>query len=253
MNDGELAGVGVLVTRPRHQASELVAAIAARGGTPIEFPVIGIQPRAEADVGADVAGMHEPDIAIYVSANAVQHGRAAAGAARIAAIGPATAAALQAAGLSVDIRSPAGYNSEHLLGVPELHDVSGKVVRIIRGERGRELLAETLRSRGASVEYLTVYSRQLPRYSDADIANLEQQWRSGSIHVVTVMSVESLQNLVALLPETCLSLFVETPLVTPAARVIQEARERFPGLAVMLAQGPQAGDMVDAVMACVQT
>ena len=253
MSDNALAGIGVLVTRPRHQATELVAAIAARGGTPVEFPVIAIRPRDQNEIAADLGELREPDIAIFVSANSVQLGAAYAGSARIAAIGPATAAAIEAGGRSVDIRSPSGYNSEHLLGEPELHDVAGKTVRIIRGNRGRELLAETLRSRGAAVEYLSVYARQLPEYPEAEIADLEQRWRAGAIHVVTIMSVESLHNLVALLPETCLPLFVDTPLVTPAARVIQEAREHFPGLVASLARGPQAGDMIDAIMACAQT
>ncbi len=253
MGDGELTGIGVLVTRPRHQSTELIEAIAARGGTPVEFPVMDIHPRGQADIDADLESLLEPDIAIFVSANAVRHGLACAGSARIAAIGPATAAAIEAAGRSVDIRSAAGYNSEHLLGEPELHAVSGKVVRIIRGERGRELLAETLRSRGANVEYLSVYKRGLPAYSAADIAALEQRWLGGNIHIVTIMSVESLHNLVALLPDSCQSLLVDTPLVTPATRVIQEARERFPGWAATLARGPQAGDMVDAVVACAPT
>ena len=253
MDDNALEGIGILVTRPRHQAAELVAAIAARGGNPIEFPVIDIRPRDAEEIAADVADMREPDIAIFVSANSVQYGAAHAGSARIAAIGPATAAAIEARGRSVDIRSSSGYNSEHLLGEAELHDVAGKTVRIIRGNRGRELLAETLRSRGASVEYLSVYTRQLPDYSKAAIADLEQRWRAGAINVVTIMSIESLHNLVALLPESCLSFFVQAPLVTPAARVIQEARERYPGMVASLARGPQAGDMVDAIMACART
>jgi uroporphyrinogen-III synthase len=183
----------------------------------------------------------------------VEHGLAQAGSARIAAIGPATAAAIEAGGRSIDIRSDAGYNSEHLLGEPELHDVSGKIVRIIRGTRGRELLAETLRARGAIVDYLSVYERQVPDYTTAELDNLEQQWRAGEVNVVTIMSVESLRNLVSLLPEWCLSRLVDTPLVTPATRVIKEARERFPGLPATLARGPQAGDMVDAIISCTQT
>jgi len=253
MADAELAGVGVLVTRPGHQATDLVDAILARGGNAIEFPVMEIKPHTKEAISDSVKLLRDPDITIFVSVNAVEYGLTHAGSARIAAIGPSTAAAIEAGGRSNDIRSAAGYSSEHLLDEPEFHDVSGKIVRIIRGTRGRELLAETLRARGAIVDYLSVYERQLPDYTTAELDKLEQQWRAGKISVVTIMSVESLRNLVTLLPEWCVSQLVNTPLVTPATRVIKEAREQFPGLPATLAQGPQAGDMVDAIITCTQT
>lgn len=253
MADGALDGVGVLVTRPKRQATDLVDAIRSRGGNAIEFPVIAIKPDTQEAIDDAVEQLRDPDIAIFVSVNAVEYGLAQAGSAKIAAIGPATAAAIEARGRSNDIRSTEGFNSEHLLGEPELHDVSGKVVRIIRGTSGREMLAETLRARGAIVEYLSVYERQLPDYTNADLDKLEQQWRAGEVSVITIMSVESLQNLVSLLPEWCVSRLVDTPLVTPATRVIKESREQFPGLPATLARGPQAGDMVDAIITCTQT
>jgi uroporphyrinogen-III synthase len=248
MADNELAGVGVLVTRPRHQAVDLIAAITKMGGSVVELPAIEIVPRASDAIAEDVRRSHDPDIAILVSANAVRHGLAHAGAAKIAAIGPATAAAIESAGHDVDIRSPAGYDSEHLLVEPELQDVGEKIVRIIRGDGGRELIAETLRDRGAIVEYLAVYDRQIPAYSAPDMADLEQQWRAGAVNVVTVMSVESLTNLIAILPAWCETELENTPLVTPASRVIKEALDRFPGIPTTLARGPQASEIVDAIV-----
>jgi len=253
MDDNELAGVGVLVSRPRHQAIELVAAITRMGGSVVELPVIEIVPRASDAIADDVSNLHDPDIAVFVSANGVRHGLAYAGSAKMAAVGPATAAALESAGHGVDIRSPAGYDSEHLLAESALQDVSGKVVRIIRGDGGRELIAETLRSRGATVEYLAVYDRQKPAYSASEMTELEQQWRAGAVKVVTVMSVESLTNLIAILPEWCKNELESTPLVTPASRVIKEALNRFPGIPTTLARGPQASDMVEAILNRKQT
>jgi len=248
MVDNELAGVGVLVTRPRHQAADLIAAITNMGGSVVELPAIEIVPRASDAIAEDVRKSHDPDIAIFVSANAVRHGLAHAGAAKIAAVGPATAAAIESAGHDVDIRSPAGYDSEHLLIEPELQDISGKIVRIIRGDGGRELIAETLRDRGAIVEYLAVYDRRMPAYSAPEIADLEQQWRAGAVNVVTVMSVESLTNLIAILPEWCATELENTPLVTPAPRVIKEVLDRFPGIPTALARGPQASEIVAAIL-----
>lgn len=253
MTNNELAGVGVLVTRPRQQAGELADAILAHGGTVIEFPVLEIIPRETQTIIEAVNHMRDPDIVIFVSPNAVHHGLAYAESARIAVVGPATAAALESADRRVDICSASGYDSEHLLAEPALQNVAGKVVRIIRGSSGRELIADTLRDRGATVEYLPVYERTSPEYSAAEIDSLEQQWRTGAVNVVTVMSVESFNNLVDLLPQWCRTALVDTLLVTPAARVIQEALDRFPGVPTTLARGPQALDMVEAIIKCGKT
>jgi uroporphyrinogen-III synthase len=253
MPDERLDGVGVLVTRPRRQAGGLVAEIAARGGRAIEFPVIEPRPRSANAIAADVELLNAPDIAIFVSANAVRFGLDYSGDAQIAAIGPATAAALEKAGRPVDIRAAHGFNSERLLETPELRDVRDKVVRIIRGDGGRELLANTLRERGAVVEYLPVYRREIPEYEESKINTLCRELRSGGVDVVTVMSVETLENLVRLLSRKCLEPLLSTPLVTPASRVIKEAKTRFPGIATTLADGPQASDMVEAVVACLKS
>lgn len=250
MSDAPLRGAGVLVTRPRRQAEGLVEAIEAAGGVAVRFPVIEARPRPLADVVADAGRLRVPDIAIFVSGNAVRFGLRFAGDARIAVVGPATAAAVEAERRSVDIRSPEGYNSEALLATPELRDVTGKVVRIIRGNGGRELLARALTERGAIVEYLEVYSRERPVHDGADVAQLCDKWRAGGIAVVTVMSVETLGNLVELLPADCLARLGTTPLVTPATRVIKEAGDRFPGIPTHLAAGPQAGDMLETIVAC---
>lgn len=248
MADKALAGAGVLVTRPQHQADELVAAIEAQGGTAIRFPTLIIEARPASAISDDIAQLVEPDIAIFVSPNAVRHGLDFAGTATIAAIGPSTAAAIDAAGRNVDIVSASGYNSEHLLAEPAFKEVSGKVVRIIRGQQGRELLADTLRSRGATVDFVAVYDRSIPEYAAADIAALETKLAADEVDFTTVMSAESLRNLVALLPVSCLDHLVETRLVTPAARVIKEALELLPGIATTLAQGPQVDDMVRAML-----
>lgn len=249
MTDNELAGVGVLVTRPEHQSSDLVEAITACGGSVVLFPVLQIEPRDSLSVVDDASALHDPDIVVFVSPNAVRHGLAYAGAAQIAVIGPATARAIEAAGRRVDICPVAGFDSEHLLARTELQDVNGRHVRIIRGDAGRELIADTLRDRGATVEYLSVYSRKLPDYSQSELDDIERKWRSGEVNVVTVMSVESLLNLVAVLPAWCAAELRDTPLVTPATRVIKQALKQLPGIPTTLARGPQASDMVDAIIA----
>ena len=250
MTDGDLAGIGVLVTRPAQQAAPLADAIEAAGGRAIRFPAIEVVPRSDTDIASDAASLQQPDIAIFVSVNAVRFGFDHAGDASIAAIGPATAAAVEAAGRKVDIRPATGFDSMQLLAESRMHDVAGKVVRIIRGNAGRELLATTLSARGATVEYLPVYSRQAPEPDAAELDTLEQDWQSGAIDVVTIMSVETLVNLASILPESCRGLLRQTVLVTPAERVIIEANERFPGISAELAEGTGANDIVRAIARC---
>lgn len=253
MTEAPLTGVGVLVTRPRAQANELVTAIEQAGGTAYCFPVIEIVARDPSDVADDAAGLRAPDIVIFVSRNAVEYGLDYVGAGRICAIGPATAAAVRAAGRVVDIEPASGFDSEHLLAEPELTDVAGKEVRIIRGSKGRELLAEQLTSRGANVSYLSVYERRVPEVSSDSLADVETRWREGAISFVTVMSVQSLRNLVQLLPAWCEKQLETTPLVTPAGRVLKEALDRYPASRTILASGPRAGEMVDAIIALHRT
>ena len=238
---------GVLVTRPIAQQEPLVAELVAAGATVISFPVIDIVPRAPAVIDAEAGNLDPPDITIFVSANAVEYGIDYARG-KIAAIGPATAKAIEDHGKAVELRAEEGFSSEDLLGLPELRRVNGKTIRIVRGSRGRELLANTLTSRGATVQYLGVYDRRLPAYAPTEIDRLWQQWQDGEIDVIVVMSVESLTNLVALLPDEAHLMLNEALLVTPTKRVLKEIEEQYPGADVTLAQGPDPGAIVEAVI-----
>ncbi len=253
MAEAVLKNVGVLVTRPRTQAADLVAAIEKAGGTTFCFPVIEIVALDENVVTSQAAGLPDPDFVIFISRNAVEYGLRQTGAGKLAAIGPATAAAIEAAGHIVDIQPAGGFDSEHLLTEPEFQDVAGKHVRIIRGSAGRELLAEELTARGAHVHYLSVYERRLPQVSADMLARLEARWRQGEISVITVMSVQSYRNLVALLPDWCREQLESTPLVTPASRVLKEALDLYPASRPILASGPQASEMVQAIIALHRT
>ena len=153
-------------------------------------------------------------------------------------------------GRRVDIFPVQGYDSERLLAAAELQDVSGKNIRIIRGDGGRELLADTLRERGATVDYLSVYRRLTRTYSPNLLAGLEHRWRDGQINCVIAMSVDSLDRLFEILPAGCRELLGETPLVTPSARVLQAASDKIPNAKVSLADSPQKDDMIRALIAC---
>jgi len=248
MASRSLAGVGVLVTRPSHQSHALTAAIESHGGKAVCFPTLEILPRNAAAVLEDAYRLAAPDIAIFVSSNAVLHGLQHAQDAKIAVVGPATADAVVSAGRAVDIMPSDGFDSEHLLAMAELFDVAGKRVRIIRGQDGRELLADTLRARGAEVDYLSVYERSLPLYRADEVEALLTEWHAGGINVVTILSVASLDNLRSLLPESALAMLQRTPLVTPADRVLQQVLEQLPDMPATLADAPDADAMVRGIV-----
>lgn len=245
-----LAGSAVLVTRPEHQAGELVAAIESAGGEAVVLPVLRIEGRDRRGIESDLRSLPAADIVVFTSRNAVEHGFAlhAGRASRIAAIGPATARAIEAAGGKVDIRPRSGFDSEHLLQSLESQAVAGRNVRIVRGESGRELLADALRQRGARVDYLSVYRRLRAAPSHSELQGVRTRWQRGDIRAVVIMSVESLASLNALLPADLRDLLRRTPLVTPSRRVIQTIAEQIPGSPAFLATGPQAADMLRALI-----
>ena len=222
---GALAGVGVLVTRPAAQADGLCELIEAAGGVAYRFPVLEIcPPRDSESLRGVVDQLDSYDCAIFVSANAVQRAldvllerHSWPRSVRIAVIGRRSAQELERYGLSADLCPDARFDSEGLLALPELQTVNGQHFVIFRGDGGREYLAEMLRQRGASVDYVEAYSRACP---DSDTAPVLRQWQSGAIDVVVVNSAESLRNLWEMLGEAGQRLLKQTPLLVVSERML---------------------------------
>jgi uroporphyrinogen-III synthase len=211
-----LTALTVLVTRPAAQAAMLCDRIGKLGGAAIAFPVVDIEAIATAAISTRY------DLTIFTSSNAVQHGitcldRGNLG--QVAAIGPATRAALAASDLAVQIFPEGAANSEALLAHPEIKSLASARVLIVRGRGGREMLRETLVAQGCAVEVLEVYERVPARPSAAAVAALEQHWSNEGIDVVTVTSGEILEHLYALLTDAGRSLLNQTPLLVVSERV----------------------------------
>ncbi len=222
---GPLAGVGVLVTRPAHQAEQLCALIEQQGGTVIRFPVLEIAaPLDPEPLMQAVQRLDEFDYAVFVSANAVARAlepilamRDWPAALAIVAIGKRSAEELQQFGLRADVYPERKFNSEALLELEEMHQVQGKRFVIFRGDGGREFLADTLRERGAEVEYVQAYRRLQP---SCDISALLQRWQAGEIDMVLVNSAESLENLFEMLGERGRGLLTSTQLLVASDRML---------------------------------
>jgi len=250
VSNGALAGCGVLITRPEHQSHELAAAIGAANGAVYQFPAIDIVGRDLDEIQHDFGTLPAPDIVVFVSSNAVVHGIAVVkgDTAKIAVVGPATRAAVEAAGMAADIYPEVGFDSEQLLEHPALQEVSGRNVLIMRGQSGRELLADTLAERGANVDCLRVYSRIPHEPAPSQLEMLDSILPRGRVHFIIVMSVATLECLVQILPSQSLGLLRQSTLVAPSTRVLQTASELIPGIATELAPGPQAPTMVDTLI-----
>lgn len=225
-----LAGVGVLVTRPREQSERFMARVVELGGRAWWLPTLEIGPPADrAALDAVLAGLAACDWAIFISPTAVAwswpaieaHGGLPARL-RVAAVGRGSARELLARGVA-EVLAPAGErsDSESLLALPDLSDLAGQRVVIFRGEGGRELLAEALAARGARVGHAVCYRRARPQ---ADAGPVLAALERGEIGAVTVFSRESLDGLGALLGEAGIARLRRIPLFAPHPRIAEHAR-----------------------------
>lgn len=227
-DDAPLAGLRVLVTRPAEQAAGLVERIRRAGAEPIPFPTIAIVPVTPGALELDA--LAHCDTAIFVSPNAVAHGypylrdleRAPP---RIIAVGRATRETLARHGCE-GVHDPGEHaSSEALLDQDVLQDVAGRHICVVRGRGGRELLRETLKERGARVDYLECYRRAVP--ADADTAGVERALdEHPETLVATVSSETGLSNLLAMLAEPQRQRLLDRPLVVIGARQRAAARAR---------------------------
>ncbi len=164
-----LAGRTVVVTRPKEQAASLVEPLEALGASVLLAPTIRIEPRPLDDqVAAVVRELATYQLVVFTSGNAVrvfagylargtEDGGMPAGPV-VAAVGPATAAALEKHGLACHL-VPDEYVAEGLLDAFEEQatPVAGARVLIPCARDARDVLPETLRERGAVVDVLHIY------------------------------------------------------------------------------------------------
>jgi uroporphyrinogen-III synthase len=215
-----LEGLGVVLTRPLAAAEALAATLSREGANPFVFPALAIEdmvPSAAAEEA--LCGLAQCALAIFVSANAVEKGLAAArargawpAATRVAAIGEATALALRNSGFESVISPRERHDSEALLALAEMRALKGCKVIVFRGEGGRERLREVLASRGAHVDYVECYRRVRPR---TDPSALLAAWRQGKIHAVSALSAQTLENFLAMVGDAGLAAAAATTLVVP--------------------------------------
>ena len=202
MTEKPLNGFGIAITRPFDQANKLAGLITEAGGTLILFPLIEITPLDDySQFEAVIREINSYDWAIFISSNAVQNGiprlikQGVPSNLQFASIGPTTANALTEFGIANVLSPKDRFDSESLLALPELQAMNGKKVMIFRGVGGREILAETLKSRGAQVTFSECYQRENPQIN-CDL--LAQLWAENKLHGIVVTSSEAMRHLLDL-------------------------------------------------------
>lgn len=263
MQQQPLAGLNIVVTRPREQAKQLTERITQAGGQAILFPLLEVSPVLDSQsLRALIIRLHEFDLAVFISPNAVRYGMEAINAAneplslnqldfprssplengadasnhtgegyvgvsikqynalpttlKVATVGQGSVRALCDYGVKNVIAPQDRFDSEALLALPELKQIAGWRVVIFRGNGGRELLGDTLKARGAKVEYATCYQRFQPLQNATMLL-------AANPDAITVTSSEALGYLWAMLDSMAKKRLATVPLFVTHARIAETA------------------------------
>ena len=225
-----MSGWRLLLTRPAEECAALAATLEAQRIHSASLPLLAIEALAETpqqrttmlelDRYAAVVVVSKPAARLTLKLLRRYWPQQPAGQAWFS-VGAATGAILADYGL--DVSWPAvGDDSEALLALPRLVDaISGPdpKVLILRGEGGRELIADTLRARGAHVDSLQLYRRYLPDYPRDRLIKLVRSERLNAMVVSSGQGLQSLRELAGF----DWSALRELPLFVPSPRVAEMA------------------------------
>jgi uroporphyrinogen-III synthase len=220
-----LTNFTVLVTRPEQGGQDLCAVIAEHGGNAVHFPTIGFAPPNQPDDMDKVTDyLASYDLLIFISPQAVLASQDSLikkwstleRKPKIAAVGEGTKKILLNSGCAVDYVPLSTWGSEGLLALPALQAVEGQHILIIRGEGGREILADTLRERGAQVSQLPAYQRIVPRAISEQVLLL---MKKKQIHAIVCTSFTGVQNLKTMLQQKGWGILQPIPLVVVSDRI----------------------------------
>lgn len=242
-----LSGRRILLTRPEGQVESLLKRLEALGAQVSHFPAINITltPPDSADL-TWVKGAH---LIIFASVNAVHGLMAGPGqpadlilGTQVAAIGPSTTEALRQADLEPTIEAPPPHNSEALLSTSMLQTPRNQRIVIVRGQSGREKLAEELRRRKAVVNYLEVYRRDPP----TSMLSLEEM-SGGPPEAICITSVEIAENLLRCITPVERAVLLQSTLIVGNPRIANGCRRLGYTAFHGVADNPVDGAMLKAL------
>ncbi len=253
-----LAGYRVLITRPEGSAEKLAHLITAQGGHPLKYPVLKIMLKDECpSMQHTLSNLSNFDLAVFVSVHAVRS--FVAGLARgnkrlpellkIAAIGPTTAAELELQDYPVNYLPLGSVNSEGLIRTLGELNLSGRKVVIFGGQSGRGILPEYLSEVGAAVTEVESY-RRMP---NPDLPNqVLDQWLIDGRRLLTLTSVEVLQQLLDKAPATLCDQVLRSDVAVLSERIAKVCVERGFSGQVSVAESSDDQGLLEALIACVR-
>lgn len=247
----------VLVTRPAAQAQAWVQSLSRFGVQAVALPLIDIAPPADVGaVGAAWESLAAHRLAVFVSPNAAAQffalrpaGATWPAATLAASVGPGTSETLRGCGVPAEriVEPPsdsASFDSEALWSVLSAHDWSGASVLVVRGDGGRDWLADTLRAHGATLHFLAAYRRLAPRLDDGRRPLLQAALADPAAHLWFFSSGEAVDHLRRACPGVS---WQGARAIATHPRIAQRARDC--GFGVVHETRPT----LDAVLACIQS
>ena len=242
----------MLVTRPELQAMPLCRLLEAQGASTLRLPAVEIKALGDRRALAMRLGALESfDVIIFTSANAVRFGASFLDQKRdltLAAIGPATARALNQAGYRVAIQPPESFDTEGLLRHPKLEHVGGHRILMIKGGDGRQMLQQELVRRGATVVSADVYERAPAIPDAAALTAVQERFAAGEMHAITATSLEVGRNLLGLAPPELRGEFERVHWVVPSERIATGLRELGLQAPLLQARSAEDQDLVTALI-----
>jgi len=247
-----LHGIGILVTRPEQQAMPLCRLLEREGANTLRLPAIDIKAVGNRrETATELGALEDFDVIIFTSTNAVRFGASLLDQKReltLAALGPATARALNQAGYRVAVQPAGSFDSESLLRHAKLEHPAGRRILIIKGSGGRPFLEQELTQRGAQVVATDVYQRVPATPSPAALTALLGSFNAGAVHVITATSLEIANNLLAIATPALRDEFERVHWLVPGERIAAGVRERGVSAPLLAAASADDHDLVAALV-----
>ena len=244
----------VIITRPAAQGAAWVQQLRTLGVDAVSLPLIGIESTADpARVRAAWAQLPEMALVMFVSANAVDHffrlrppGATWPASAKAGSTGPGTSAALQALGLppsqivAPDADGP--FDTEALWRKVLDWPWAGTRALVVRGEEGRDWLADQLRQSGCSVDFVAAYRRVPPQLAGAAAELVQASLAQPTAHGWHFSSSEAIEHLARACPQADWSRSLS---LCTHPRIGDTARRAGFGSVLLIGSGTEAvGDWV---------
>ena len=204
-----MCDLSILLTRPVQQSLENQQEFEALGARCFVVPLLEILPRDDLDLSV-IEDAFDADIVVFSSPNAVKMLIGIGGlsvlqsfSGKMVVPGRGTASELEKWGVTGVVFPLTNESSEGMLNLPVLKDVNDRRIVVFRGQSGRELLAETLVSRGADICYIPVYIRQTCQ--NIDIVKIEE-WLKQKIPILLITSEAALNAMYSQFTDTLMKL-----------------------------------------------